>query len=88
MLKQVFLARFEPVVTCLSPWKIPQCLKRGQFWDHKRSKMGQNVFSAHFEPVVTCFAEVKVPKFLENGPFCNQKWVKNRSKMRFSQEWY
>ena len=52
MLKQVFLARFEPVVTCLGPSKIPRCLKMGAFWDEKGSKMGQNVFSAYFEPMV------------------------------------
>ena len=31
MLKQVFLARFEPVVTRFGPWKIPKCLKNGPF---------------------------------------------------------
>ena len=46
MLKQVFLGRFEHVVTLFGPWKIPKCL--------------------------------------ENGPFWDQKWVKNRSKTRFS----
>ena len=46
MLKQVFLARFGPVVTRIGPWKIPKCLENGLFWDKKWSKMGQKrVFS-------------------------------------------
>ena len=31
MLKQVFLAHFEPVVACLGPRKIPKCLENGSF---------------------------------------------------------
>ena len=31
MLKQVFLACFELVVTCFGPWKIPKCLEMGRF---------------------------------------------------------
>ena len=27
MLSQVFLARFEPVVTRFGPWKIPKCFE-------------------------------------------------------------
>ena len=42
MLKQVFLAHFEPVVTRFGPWKIPKCLENGPFWDQKWVKMGQN----------------------------------------------
>ena len=42
MLKQVFLARFEHVVTRFGPWKIPKCLENGSFWDLKCvSKMGE-----------------------------------------------
>ena len=41
MLKQVFLARFEPVVARFGPWKIPYCLENGLFWDKNGSKMGQ-----------------------------------------------
>ena len=41
MLKQVFLARFEPVVTRFGAWKIPKCLENGLFWDQKWVKMGQ-----------------------------------------------
>ena len=35
MLKQVFLAHFEPVVTHFGPWKIPKCLENGPFRDKK-----------------------------------------------------
>ena len=41
MLKQVFLACFEPVVTRFGPWKIPKCLENGPFWDQNGSKTGQ-----------------------------------------------
>ena len=34
MLKQVFLAHFEPVVTCFGTWNIPKCLENGRFSDH------------------------------------------------------
>ena len=34
MLKQVFLARFEPVVACFGTWKMPKCLENGAFWGH------------------------------------------------------
>ena len=35
MLKQVFLAHFEPVVTHFGPWKIPKSLENGAFLDQK-----------------------------------------------------
>ena len=41
MLKQVFLARFVPVVAPFGPWKIPNALKMGRFGTKKGSKMGQ-----------------------------------------------
>ena len=85
MLKQVFLAHFEPVVTRLGAWKIPKCLENGPFWHQKWVKNGsktrfsksdpgpfgmlEQVFLAHFEPVVTCFGPWKIPKCLENGSF-------------------
>ena len=100
MLKQVFLAHFEPVVTCFGPWKIPKCLENGPFWDQKWVKNGSKTrfsksdpqpfgmlkqgFLSHFEPLVTCFGPWKVPKCLENAPFWDQKWVKNGSKTHFS----
>ena len=100
MLKQVFLFRFEPVVACFGPWKIPKCLEIGPFHDQKCVKNGskmrfpkndlgpfgmlKQVFLAHFEPVATGFGSWKIPKCLENGPFWDQKWVKNGSKTRFS----
>ena len=40
MLKQVFLAHFEPVVTRFGPWKIPKCVENGPFWDQKLFKNG------------------------------------------------
>ena len=93
MLKQVFWARFEPLVTRFGLWKIPKCLDHGPFWDQKWVKNGskmrfskshpqplgmvKQVFLAHFEPVVTHFDPWKIPKCLANGPFLDQKWVKN-----------
>ena len=45
MLKQVFLACFEPMVTCFGPWKIPKCLEKGPFWDQKKGqKWVKNAF--------------------------------------------
>ena len=71
MLKQLFLARFEPVVARFGPWKIPKCLETGPLWDQKwvkngskmyvsRSDLGpfgmpKQVFLARFEPRVTPF---------------------------------
>ena len=52
MLKQVFLAHFESVVTCIGPWKIPTVLENGSFWDQKRVKKGQKrggIFGRHQE---------------------------------------
>ena len=40
MLKQAFLARFEPVVVRFGPWKIPKCLENGPFWDKNWGKNG------------------------------------------------
>ena len=76
MLKQVFLARFELVVTLFSPWKIHECLENGPFWDQKwvngskarfsKSDPGpfgmlKQVFLDHFELVVTRFGPWKIP---------------------------
>ena len=85
MLKQVFLADFEPEITCFGPWKRPKCLENGLSWDSKWVKNGsetcfsksdpgpfgmlKEVFLAHFEPVVTRFGLWNIPKYLENGPF-------------------
>ena len=100
MLKQVFLAHFEPAVPHFGPAKIPKCLEKGPFWDQKWVKNGskthfsksdprpfgmlKQVFSAHSQPVVTRFGPWKIPKCLEKGPLWDQKWVKNGSKTRFS----
>ena len=72
MLKQVFLAHFEPVVTSFGPWKVPKCLENGSFWEQKWVKNGskkrfptndpgpfgmlKQVFLAHFEHVWTKFS--------------------------------
>ena len=100
MLKRVFLAHFEPVVTRFGPWKTPKCLENGAFWDQKslknRAKKGffksdpgsfgmlKQVFLAHFQPVGTGFGPRKIPICLQKGPLWEQKWVKNGSKTRFS----
>ena len=71
MLRQLFLARFEPMVTHYGPRKIPKCLENGPFWDQKLVKKGskihffksydgpfrmpKEVFFSKFEPVVTRF---------------------------------
>ena len=89
MLKQVFLAHFEPMVTCFGPWKIPKCLEKGPFWGQERVKNGskmclsksdrgpfgmlKQVFLARFEPAGTLFGPWKIPKCLEKGPFWDQK---------------
>ena len=68
MLKQVFLAHFEPMVAHFGPWKIPKCLENGPSWEQKWVKNGpktffsksdsgpfamlKQVFLAHFEPVL------------------------------------
>ena len=41
MLKQLFLPRFEPMVTCFGLGKIPNALKMGRFGTKDESKMGQ-----------------------------------------------
>ena len=46
MLKQLFLAHFEPIQTGFGPWKIPISLEKGPFWDQTRSKVGQKYFFA------------------------------------------
>ena len=100
MLKQAFLAHFEPVVARFGPWKFPKCLEDGPFQDQQWVKNGsktcfsksdpwpsgmlKQVVLAHSEPVVTCFGPWKIPKCLENGTFWDQKWVKNGSKTHFS----
>ena len=88
MLKQVFLAHFEPMEARFGPWKIPKCLENGPFHDQKRVEKGsktrfpksdrgpfgmlKQVFLAHFEPVGARFGPWKIPKCLENGSFWDQ----------------
>ena len=72
MLKQVFLAHSELVVTRFCPWKIPKCLENWPFGDQKWVKNGsktrfsksdpgpfgmlKQTFLAHFEPNLTQFS--------------------------------
>ena len=72
MLKQVFLGRFDPLVARFGPWKIPECLENGPFWDQQWVKNGsktrfsksdpgpfgmlKQLFLACFEPVLTDFS--------------------------------
>ena len=102
MLKQVFLARFKPVVTRFGPGKVPKCLENGPFWDQRWVKNGsktcfskrdrglfgvhKQVKLAHFEIVLSHLGPSKVPKSVENGQLCDQKLVKNASKMHFSKK--
>ena len=85
MLKQMFLAHFEPVVTCFGPWKIPECLENRPFWDQRWVKNGsktrsfksdpgpfgmlKQVFLAHFEPIWTGFGPWKSQYSLKRGRF-------------------
>ena len=78
MLKQVFLGRFEPLVACFGPWKIPKCLENGPFWNQKWVQNGlkthfsnsnpgpfgmrKQVFLAHFEPIGTNFGRMENPR--------------------------
>ena len=50
MLKQVFLAHFEPVETRFGPWKIPKCLVNGPFWDQKWVKNGSKTRFSRSDP--------------------------------------
>ena len=88
VLKQVFLACFELVVTRFGPRKIPKSLENGLFWDQKWVKKGskthfsksdrrplgmlKQVFLTRFEPVVARFGPWKIPKCLEKGPAQDQ----------------
>ena len=40
MLRQVFLAHFEPIGTGFGSWKISMCLEKGLFWEQKWVKNG------------------------------------------------
>ena len=100
LLKELFLARFEPAVMRFGPWKIPKCFQNGPLWDQKWVKNGskthfsksdlgpfgmpKQVFLAHFEPAVTRFGPWKIQKCFQNGPLWDQTGVKNGSKTHFS----
>ena len=50
MLKQAFLARFEPVEARFGPWKIPKCLENGPFLDKKWGKNGSKTRFSKSDP--------------------------------------
>ena len=50
MPKQVFLARFELVVACFGPPKIPKCLENGLFCDQKWVKNGSKMCFSKNDP--------------------------------------
>ena len=50
ILKQGFLALFEPVVTRFGPWKRPKCLEKGPFWDQKWVKNGSKTRFSKSDP--------------------------------------
>ena len=99
MLKQVFLAHFEPEVARFGPWKIPNCLENGPFQDQKCVKNGsktrfsksdpgpfgmlKQVSLAHFEPIWTGFGPWKSQYSLKRGRFGSKNGW-NWSKTRFS----
>ena len=50
MLKQAFLAHFEPVATRFGPWKIPKCFENGPFQDQKWVKNGSKTCFSKSDP--------------------------------------
>ena len=92
MLKQVFLARFEPVVTHFGPWKVQNALKMGSFGTKDGSKMGQKhivpkVTLDHLgcaikcnEPILSPLGAILAPlrsqKTLKMGHFVKKNWSK------------
>ena len=50
ILKQVFLARFEPLLTWFGPWKVPKCLENGPFWDPKAVTIGSKPHFSKSDP--------------------------------------
>ena len=57
MLKQVFLAHLQPVVTCFGPQKIPRCFQHGPLLQQNGSRMGQKSL---FAKVIICYAQTSV----------------------------
>ena len=50
MLKQVFLARFEPLVMRFGQWKILKCLENGPVLDQKWVKNGSKTHFCKSDP--------------------------------------
>ena len=78
MLKQAFLARFEPVVTRFGPWKIPKCLENGQFWDPRWVKMGQK---SSFAKVIYTIWEARTTLLSASSACADTLWSKENLKM-------
>ena len=90
MLKQVFLAHFEPEVTRFGLWKMPKCFENGPSWDQKWVKNGsktrfskcdrgpfgiyKQVKRAHFEPLYILFEPVGTRFGPWHIPKCLEKW--------------
>ena len=99
MLKQLFLALLELVVTRLGPWKIPKSLETGPFehqkWvkngskthfpksDPRPSGMLKQVVLPHFEPIGTLLGPRNIAICFQKGRFREQNWANNVSKTRF-----
>ena len=50
MPKQVFVARFERVLTRFGPWKMPKCLENGPFWDQQWVKTASKMCFSESDP--------------------------------------
>ena len=50
VLKQVFLAHFEPEITRFGPWKRRNCLENGPLWDQKWVKTGSKTCFSKSDP--------------------------------------
>ena len=84
MLKQVFLAHFEPKVMRFGLWKIPKCLENGLLWNQKWVKNGSKacfsksdtgqigmlnqMFLAHVEPNLTQFSPFRTKLYPLRAP--------------------
>ena len=61
MLKQVFLAHFEAMVTHFGPWKTPQCLEKGLCSEHVAQDTARSWFwaclteTAHIQAIFSHF---------------------------------
>ena len=66
MLKQVFLAHFEPMATPYSPCKIPKCLENGLFWDQKGVQNGSKMCFSENDPMTKKVSKLGQKRVLQN----------------------